>query len=102
MELLVLSTLKWKMCPVTSISFFEHFVRRFGLKSPLHWEFHRRSERVLLSVIADSRVMNSLPSTLAAATMIDVIKDIVPFNAMECRTQLLALLKTTEICLLLI
>ncbi|KAE9596685.1 hypothetical protein Lal_00007940 [Lupinus albus] len=96
MELLVLSTLKWKMNPVTPISFFEHFVRRFGLKSPLHWEFLQRSERVLLSVIADSRVMSFLPSTLAAATMIHVIKEIDPFNAMECRTQLLALLKTTE------
>ncbi|XP_019422652.1 PREDICTED: cyclin-D3-2-like isoform X3 [Lupinus angustifolius] len=96
MELLVLSTLKWRMNPVTPISFIEHFVRRFGLKSPLHWEFLRRSERVLLSVIADSRVMSFLPSTLAAATMIHVIKDIDPFNAMECRTQLLALLKTAE------
>ncbi|CAL0314393.1 unnamed protein product [Lupinus luteus] len=96
MELLVLSTLKWRMNPVTPISFFEHFVRRFGLNSPLHWEFLQRSERVLLSVIADSRVMSFLPSILAAATMIHVVKEMDPFNAMECRTQLLALLKTTE------
>ena len=52
MELLVLSTLKWRMHPVTPISFFEHIVRRLGLKSRLHWEFLWRCERVLLSVIA--------------------------------------------------
>jgi cyclin D3 len=48
---LVLSTLKWRMHPVTPISFFEHIVRRLGLKSRLHWEFMWRCERVLLHVI---------------------------------------------------
>ena len=52
MELLVLSTLKWRMLPVTPISFFEHIVRRLGLKSRLHWEFLWRCERVLLNIIA--------------------------------------------------
>ncbi|KAJ1421163.1 Cyclin-like [Sesbania bispinosa] len=96
MELLVLSTLKWKMHPVTPISFFEHIVRRLGLKSRLHWEFLWRCERVLLNVIADSRVMSYLPSTLAAATMIHVIKEIEPFNATEYIDQLLSLLKISE------
>ncbi|KAI5436970.1 Beta-galactosidase 4 [Lathyrus oleraceus] len=97
MELLVLSTLKWRMHPVTPISFFEHIVRRLGLKSRLHWEFMWRCERVLLHVIADSKVMMSyLPSTLAAATMIHVIKEIEPFNATEYINQLLDLLKISE------
>ncbi|KAK7252803.1 hypothetical protein RIF29_37018 [Crotalaria pallida] len=96
MELLVMSTLKWRMSPVTPISFFEHIVRRLGLKSPLLWEFLWRCERVLLSVIADSRVMSFLPSILAAATMIHVIQEIDPLNEMEYRTQLLALLKISE------
>ncbi|KAG4930684.1 hypothetical protein JHK82_047759 [Glycine max] len=96
MELLVLSTLKWRMHPVTPISFFEHIVRRLGLKSRLHWEFLWRCERVLLNVIADSRVMSYLPSTLAAATMIRVIKEIESFNATEYIDQLLGLLKISE------
>ncbi|KAK7386406.1 hypothetical protein VNO78_26618 [Psophocarpus tetragonolobus] len=96
MELLVLSTLKWRMHPVTPISFFEHIVRRLGLKSRLHWEFLRRCERILLNVIADSRVMSYLPSTLAAATMIHVIKEIESFNATEYIDQLLGLLKICE------
>ncbi|XP_027362246.1 cyclin-D3-2-like [Abrus precatorius] len=96
MELLVLSTLKWKMNPVTPISFFQHLVTRLGLKSHLHWEFLCRCERVLLSVIADSRVMSYLPSTLAAATMIHVIEEIESFNALECRNQVLGLLNSSE------
>ncbi|KAL2333500.1 hypothetical protein Fmac_014713 [Flemingia macrophylla] len=96
MELLVLSTLTWRMHPVTPISFFEHIVRRLGLKSRMHWEFLWRCERVLLNVIADLRVMSYLPSTLAAATMIHVIKEIEPFNATEYIDQLLGLLKISE------
>ncbi|XP_061341882.1 cyclin-D3-2 [Gastrolobium bilobum] len=96
MELLVLSTLQWRMNPVTPISFFQHIVRRLGLKNRLHWEFLGRCERVILCVIADSRVMSYLPSILAAATMIHVIKEIEPFNASEYRNTLLGLLKISE------
>lgn len=52
MELLVLSTLGWRMNPVTPNSFFDHIIRRFGLKIHLRWEFLWRCERLLLSVIA--------------------------------------------------
>ncbi|XLR57919.1 hypothetical protein S83_008591, partial [Arachis hypogaea] len=98
MELLVLSTLQWRMNPVTPISFFEHIVRRIGLKTLLHWEFLWRCQRVLLSVIPNSRYVGDLPSTLAAATMIHVIKEIEPLNAMEYINQLMGLLKTSEVC----
>ncbi|KAK2442362.1 CYCLIN D3-2 [Trifolium repens] len=60
MELLVLSTLKWWMHPLTPISFFEHIVRRLGLKSCLHWEFMWRCERVLLHVIVGLRQLNPI------------------------------------------
>jgi hypothetical protein len=52
MELLVLSTLQWKMHPVTPLSFLEHITRRLGMKTHLHWEFLRRCERLLLSVVS--------------------------------------------------
>ncbi|KAK7307656.1 hypothetical protein VNO77_40902 [Canavalia gladiata] len=96
MELLVLSTLEWKMNPVTPISFFQHVVTNLGLNTRLHTEFLRRCERFLLSAIADSRVMSYRPSILAAAIMIHVIKEMEPFNALEYTKQLLALLKSSE------
>ncbi|KAF5752168.1 putative cyclin d [Tripterygium wilfordii] len=36
MELLVLSALKWKMHPVTPLSFVDHIVRRLGLMNHVH------------------------------------------------------------------
>ncbi|XP_062102645.1 cyclin-D3-3 [Humulus lupulus] len=96
MELLVLSTLKWKMHPVTPISFFSHIVRRLGLKTHLHWEFLWRCERLLLSVIPDSRFACYLPSILATATMLHVINEIEPFNTVEYQNQLLNVLKISE------
>ena len=56
MELLVLSTLKWRMHPVTPISFFNHMIRRLGLKTHLHWEFLWKCERLLLSLIQGKQV----------------------------------------------
>lgn len=52
MELLVLTTLEWKMNPVTPLSFFDHIIRRLGLKNHLHWEFLRRCEGLLLSLLS--------------------------------------------------
>ncbi|XP_022752090.1 cyclin-D3-3-like [Durio zibethinus] len=96
MELLVLSTLQWRMHPVTSISFFDHITRRLGLRTHLHWEFLRRCERLLLFLIADSRFMPYIPSILAAATMLHVIKEVEPYHYLEYQKQLIGVLKTCE------
>ncbi|CAL5348976.1 unnamed protein product [Camellia sinensis] len=92
MELLVLSTLQWRMNPVTPLSFLDHIIRRLGLKTHVHWEFLRRCERLLLSVVADSRFVGYLPSVLAPATMLHVIHQIDPCNSTEYRNQLLGVL----------
>ncbi|KAM7263048.1 hypothetical protein ACFE04_000731 [Oxalis oulophora] len=96
MELLVLSSLKWKMNPVTPISFIDHIVRRLGLKNPLHWEFMRSCDRVLLAVVADVKIMQHLPSILAAAIMLHVINEFETCNQMEYRNQLLDVLKISR------
>lgn len=51
MEILVLSTLGWKMNPATPLSFIDYTIRRLGLKDRLCWEFLNRCENVVLSVI---------------------------------------------------
>ncbi|XP_010558895.2 PREDICTED: LOW QUALITY PROTEIN: cyclin-D3-2 [Tarenaya hassleriana] len=96
MELLVLSTLQWRMHPVTPISFFDHIIRRFGSKSHHHWEFMRRCERLLLSVIVDSRFMSYTPSVLATAIMIYVMKEFKPCDEAEYQSQLMNLLKVSQ------
>ncbi|CAI9780742.1 unnamed protein product [Fraxinus pennsylvanica] len=96
MELLVLSTLHWKMNPVTPISFFDHIVRRFGFMNDPHSQFLSRCESLLLSIITDYRVLGCLPSVVAAATMIFIIRDIDHTDAQECKNQLMSVLKISK------
>ncbi|GAB4852251.1 hypothetical protein Ancab_016443 [Ancistrocladus abbreviatus] len=92
MEILVLSTLEWKMNPVTPHSFLDYFTRKLGLKGHLCWEFLRRCERVLLSIISDSRFMVFLPSVIAAAVMLHVVNNLEPCIGDEYQSQLLGIL----------
>ncbi|XP_028767653.1 cyclin-D3-1-like [Neltuma alba] len=96
MELLVLSALKWKMHPVTPLSFLDHIIRRLGLKTHLHWEFLRRCEHLLLSILPDSRFVGYLPSVLATATMLRVVDQIEQSEGMEYKNQLLGVLKSNK------
>ncbi|KAK7310800.1 hypothetical protein RJT34_08535 [Clitoria ternatea] len=92
MEMLVLSTLGWKMNPVTPLSFLDYITRRLGLKGYLCFEFLRRCETLLLSVFADSRFMSYLPSVLATATMMHVVNIVEPCLGVEYQNQLLGIL----------
>ncbi|KAK1439016.1 hypothetical protein QVD17_04831 [Tagetes erecta] len=84
MELLVLSSLQWKMNPVTPLSFSDYIMRRLGLITHRqHSELVRRCERIVLAAINDSRSLLYLPSVIAAATMFLVIKEVDPDNAFD-------------------
>ncbi|XP_071715012.1 cyclin-D3-1-like [Rutidosis leptorrhynchoides] len=96
MELLVMSTLKWKMNPVTPISFLDHIVRRLGLKSQFNWDFVKKCEDLILSLVSDSRFLGYQPSVLATVTMLHVIHQVDFFNYVDYQNQLLDLLKTTK------
>ncbi|TYI97327.1 hypothetical protein E1A91_D01G136000v1 [Gossypium mustelinum] len=76
MEILVLSTLQWKMNPITPISFLHYIARRLGLKGHVCWEFLRRCDQILLSVISDSRFLCYLPSAMATAIMLQVMDSV--------------------------
>ncbi|XP_055805562.1 cyclin-D3-3-like [Solanum dulcamara] len=95
-ELLVLSTLKWKMNPVTPLSFIDHIIRRFGLMANLHIEFQMKCENLILGIITDSRLLHYPPSIIATATMCYVINEIKPCNAVDYLDQLMGVLKVTK------
>ncbi|XP_073155471.1 cyclin-D3-3-like [Henckelia pumila] len=95
-ELLVLSTLKWKVNLVTPLSFFDHIVRRFGLITNLHTEFLRRCESFILTIVTDCRFVHYLPSVIAAATMKYVIREVEPSVAPEYENQLMTVLKASK------
>lgn len=98
MEFLVLSTLKWRMNPLTPLSFVDHIVRRLGLRSHTHLGFLRNCENVLLSVISDSRFVLYPPSVMATAAMLHVIhRAVEPHNAtMDYENQLSCVLKVCK------
>ncbi|VYS64841.1 unnamed protein product [Arabidopsis thaliana] len=96
MELLILSTLEWKMHLITPISFVDHIIRRLGLKNNAHWDFLNKCHRLLLSVISDSRFVGYLPSVVAAATMMRIIEEVDPFDPLSYQTNLLGVLNLTK------
>ncbi|EOA16803.1 hypothetical protein CARUB_v10005023mg [Capsella rubella] len=96
MELLILSTLEWRMHLITPISFVDHIIRRLGLKNNAHWDFLNRCHRLLLSVISDSKFVGYLPSVVAAATMMRIIEQVEPFDPLSYQTNLLAALNLTK------
>ncbi|XP_076934363.1 cyclin-D3-1-like [Bidens hawaiensis] len=97
MELLVMSTLKWRMNPVTPISFLDHIVRRLRLlSSHVHWDFFKKCEAMILHLVSDSRFMCYKPSVLATAAMLCVVDEIDPTNSIGYKSQLLDLLNTSK------
>ncbi|KAG6434752.1 hypothetical protein SASPL_106394 [Salvia splendens] len=92
MEILILSTLEWKMNLVTPFSFLDYLARRLGLNEHLCRDFLTRCERLILSVVTDSRFMGYLPSTMATATMVHVIASIEPSIDLEQQDRLLGIL----------
>ncbi|GMJ02591.1 CYCLIN D3;2 [Hibiscus trionum] len=107
MEILVLSTLQWKMNPVTPISFLDYIARRLGLKGHCCREFLRRCDQILLSVVSDSRFLCYLPSVMAAAIMLQVMDSAEPNLRLEFQNQLLGNLgidkdKVDESCKLIV
>ncbi|KAJ0818840.1 putative cyclin domain-containing protein [Helianthus annuus] len=92
MEILILSTLEWRMNPVTPLSFVDYITRRLGLKTYLSSEFVKRCECLLLCFLPDDRFRYYLPSVIATATMVHVINSIEPCIGVEFQSQLLGIL----------
>lgn len=125
MEVLVLSTLQWRMNPVTPIPFLECIARRLGLQSHICRDFLRRCEYLLLCVVsgehlclcldqyldlcfvlsdcviisslADCRFMCYLPSALATAVMVYVISSLEPCSGVEYQDQFLGILGINKV-----
>lgn len=96
MELLLLSTLQWKMKLVTPISFIDHIVRRFRLVTNLDLDVLNRCEQLLLSIITDARLVLYLPSVVATATVFFAIKDFEPSEVMQYEIQVMNALKVSK------
>lgn len=96
MEVLVLSTLKWKMNPVTPFSFLDHITRKLGLNSHICWEFLKGCDSLVLSIIADCKFMCYLPSVIATATVLLVISSVEPCIGPDYQNELLGIFRVDK------
>lgn len=62
MEILVLSTLQWRMNPVTPISFLDCIASKLGFFGQISREFLRRCHCLLLSLLSGTKLRCSSPS----------------------------------------
>uniref|UniRef100_A0A7N0ZVR5 Cyclin D3 n=1 Tax=Kalanchoe fedtschenkoi TaxID=63787 RepID=A0A7N0ZVR5_KALFE len=92
MEILVLSTLGWKMNPVNPLTFLDQFTAKLGWSSPIYGEFIQRCELVMLLSLFDCRNMSFLPSAMAATTMLHVISNLQPSIVHQLENRLLGTL----------
>ncbi|XP_057779581.1 cyclin-D3-1-like [Salvia miltiorrhiza] len=92
MEILVLSTLEWKMNPVTPLSFLDCIAKKLGFFTHISSEFLRRCHCLLLSLLSDCRFMRYPASALATATMLYVISGVEPTIGVQHRDQLIGIL----------
>lgn len=92
-ELMVLSALKWKMHPVTPLSFVDYVIRRLEMKTHLRSIFLARCEGILLSAISDPKVGSYLPSVLAAGIMLHSFKEVELDNVSDCQSEVLNVLE---------
>ncbi|KAK4799611.1 hypothetical protein SAY86_024976 [Trapa natans] len=98
MELLVLSTLNWRMNPVSPLAFVDHIIRRlpYRLGATSNWEFFSRCECLILSVLADVRLLTYLPSVLASAAMLCIAKEVEPSDVDAMKDLLTCFLNINE------
>ncbi|KAJ6841171.1 cyclin-D4-1-like [Iris pallida] len=75
MELLVLSTLKWRMQAVTPFSFIDHFLRRLNDDNPPTKSLVSRSAELILNIAKGIDFLSFRPSEIAAAVAMLVLEE---------------------------
>ncbi|CAM8998591.1 unnamed protein product [Rhodiola kirilowii] len=89
MEILILSTLDWKLNPVNPLTFLDQFTTKLGWTCPMYQNFIQRCQLVILLGLFDFRNMSCLPSVMAATTMLHVISNLQPSVDDQFENQLL-------------
>ncbi|KAL4203630.1 hypothetical protein AMTRI_Chr01g104860 [Amborella trichopoda] len=78
MELLLLTTLKWRMNAITPFSFIDHFIFRTNPENPIPKSLISRSTQLILKISRGIEFLEFRPSELASAVAIFVSREIQP------------------------
>ncbi|MFS7976464.1 putative cyclin domain-containing protein [Helianthus anomalus] len=73
MELLVLTTLKWRMQTVTPFSFIDAFIEKLGCDQPISRSLILRSTQLILCLINGIDFLEFRPSEIAAGVAISLV-----------------------------
>lgn len=97
MELLILTTLKWRMRSITPFSFLHYFVHRAAGddQSPPR-DLITRSIELILATIRVIHLVGHRPSAIAAAAVICAAEEVVPLVALDYRKALLLLCRAPQ------
>ncbi|MCO5589233.1 hypothetical protein L7F22_043199 [Adiantum nelumboides] len=88
MELLVLSTLGWKMSSITPISYLSYFLNRLDLDPRTKRVLISRVNELVLSSALEIRFLRILPSSVAAAATLCAFQETLPLQVAEQRRYL--------------
>ncbi|XP_041016642.1 cyclin-D5-1-like [Juglans microcarpa x Juglans regia] len=84
MELLVLSTLEWRMCSITPFAFLYFFINKFYEESPPS-NIVSRTVQIILAIMREVNLMGHRPSAVAAAAALLALDDRFTRRALELK-----------------
>ncbi|CAK9255004.1 unnamed protein product [Sphagnum jensenii] len=83
MELLVLSTLEWRMSTVTPFSYIDYYFHKLGISNTLLRALLSRVSEIILATARDIRFLIYLPSVVAAAATISSLEEVTALQAAD-------------------
>ncbi|KAF0921468.1 hypothetical protein E2562_007008 [Oryza meyeriana var. granulata] len=75
MEIVVLTTLKWRMQAVTPFSYIDHFLDKINEGKPLTYELVSRCTEIILGTMKATEFLKFRPSEIATAVALSVVAD---------------------------
>lgn len=91
MELVVLSTLEWRLSSVTPFSYIDFFLRKLAVEGYLKHAVVARINELLLNTLQDIRFLAHKPSVVAIAAALYAVDELLPNAIFNCTTLLTAL-----------
>ncbi|MCO5573309.1 hypothetical protein L7F22_027078 [Adiantum nelumboides] len=83
MELLVLSTLEWRMSSVTPFAYIDYFVSKFDLSGSSRCILISRVNELILSTIQELRFVSYRPSSIAVAAVLCAVQELLPLELIK-------------------
>eukprot|EP00250_Pteridium_aquilinum_P003531 c13843_g1_i1 orf=105-1238(+) len=92
MELLVLSTLEWRLSSVTPFSYVDYFICKCGLLQNAHYGLIDRISELILCAVHELRFLHYRSSSVAAAATLCAIQEMLPLQLAEFKTIIFSML----------